>query len=95
VSERAQDWIDQAEWNLKHAENDVRGEYYEWACFSAQQTAEKALKALYQSQNQVAWAALSNIGIPVDVLPVTESELQDRADEPFWREVLAERERLA
>ncbi len=55
VSERAQDWIDQAEWDLKHAGNDVRGEYYEWACFSAQQAAEKALKALYQSQNQVAW----------------------------------------
>ena len=39
--------------------------------------------------------AFSDIGIPVDVLPVTEFELQDRADEPFWREVLAERERLA
>ena len=40
-------------------------------------------------------SAFSDIGIPVDVLPVTEFEFQDRAGEPFWREVLAERERLA
>ena len=55
MSERAQDWIDQAEWDLKHAENDAASGYYEWACFSAQQAAEKALKAVYQSRNQVAW----------------------------------------
>ena len=55
MSGRAQDWIDQAERDLKHAENDVQGGYYEWACFSAQQAAEKALKGLYQAHNQVAW----------------------------------------
>ncbi len=55
MSGREQDWIDQAEWDLKHAENDVNGGYYEWACFSAQQAAEKALKALYQAHQQVAW----------------------------------------
>ncbi len=55
MSGRAQDWIDQAERDLKHAENDVSGGYYEWACFSAQQAAEKALKGLYQARHQVAW----------------------------------------
>lgn len=55
MSGRAQDWMEQAEWDLKHAQNDVAGNYYEWACFSAQQAAEKALKALHQAHNQVAW----------------------------------------
>ncbi len=55
MNKRTQDWIDQAERDLKHAENDVTGKYYEWACFSAQQAAEKALTALYQAHHQVAW----------------------------------------
>ena len=39
--------------------------------------------------------AFSEIGIPVDVLPVTVSELNERKDDPFWRHVLAERQRIA
>ncbi len=58
MSERTKDWLDQAQWDLKHAENDVTGGYYEWACFSAQQAAEKALKAVYQSRNQVSMGTL-------------------------------------
>lgn len=34
---------------------DLVEEFYEWSCFSAQQAAEKALKALYQELHQVAW----------------------------------------
>jgi len=55
MGERARDWLEQAKSDLRHAENDVSGGYYEWACFSAQQAAEKALKAVYQAHNQVAW----------------------------------------
>jgi HEPN domain-containing protein len=33
----------------------VRLEDYAWACFAAQQAAEKALKALYMRRNQIAW----------------------------------------
>lgn len=55
MAERAQDWLEQARRDINHAENDVAGKYYEWACFSAQQAAEKALKALYQKHNQIAW----------------------------------------
>ena len=55
MTDRSRDWLNQAEWDLKHAENDAAAGYYEWACFSAQQAAEKALKAVYQSHNQVAW----------------------------------------
>lgn len=44
--ERSRDWMDQAERDLQHARSDVDGGYYEWACFSAQQAAEKAVKAV-------------------------------------------------
>lgn len=35
------------------------------------------------------------VGAPVDVLPVTVIELEERKDEPFWRQVLQERILLA
>lgn len=44
--ERSRDWMNQAEGDLQHAKSDVQGGYYEWACFSAQQAAEKAVKAV-------------------------------------------------
>lgn len=45
---RAKDWLEQAQRDLEHARRDCESEYYEWSCFSAQQAAEKALKALFQ-----------------------------------------------
>ena len=39
-------WLDQAERDLKRAELDVEHEFYEWACFTAQQSTAKILKAL-------------------------------------------------
>jgi HEPN domain-containing protein len=55
VANRAQDWLDQAKRDLDHARNDLSTGYHEWACFSAHQAAEKALKALYQHMNGEAW----------------------------------------
>lgn len=55
MAERARDWMAQAERDLAHAENDLASGFYEWSCFSAQQAAEKAIKALYQTRNQLAW----------------------------------------
>ncbi len=49
------DWLKQAQRNLLHAQMDLKEGFYEWACFSAQQAAEKALKAVYQSRSEVAW----------------------------------------
>ena len=43
---RWKDWLEQAERDLEKAKLDYQYDYYEWACFTAQQTAEKALKAL-------------------------------------------------
>ncbi len=53
--ERSRDWFDQAESDLRHARSDMDGGYYEWACFSAQQSAEKAVKAVFQAMGAEAW----------------------------------------
>jgi HEPN domain-containing protein len=45
---RAQDWLKQAKRDLEHAKEDLKSGFYEWGCFSSQQAAEKAIKALYQ-----------------------------------------------
>jgi len=46
---RAADWLKQAERDLGLAETAIIAKYYEWAAFGAQQSAEKAVKALIQS----------------------------------------------
>lgn len=53
--ERSRDWLDQAEGDLEHARSDLRSGFYEWACFSAQQSAEKAVKAVFQKLGAEAW----------------------------------------
>lgn len=47
--------MNQAEGDLLHARSDVQGGYYDWACFSAQQAAEKAVKAVFQRMGAEAW----------------------------------------
>lgn len=53
--ERSKDWLDEAMGDLQHARNDVDGGFYNWACFSAQQAAEKAIKAVFQRMGAEAW----------------------------------------
>jgi HEPN domain-containing protein len=53
--ERSKDWIDEAEGDLEHARSDVEGGFYNWACFSAQQSANKAVKAVFQKMGAEAW----------------------------------------
>ena len=55
VVERSKDWIDQAEGDLEHAKNDLKCGFYDWACFSAQQSAGKAVKAVFQKLGAEAW----------------------------------------
>ena len=55
MSERSKDWLAQAERDLSNAEYESNGRFYEWACFSAQQAAEKAVKAVYQKKGGAAW----------------------------------------
>jgi len=44
---RARDWFNQAIRDLEQAEDSRRWGRHEWACFAAQQAAEKAVKALH------------------------------------------------
>lgn len=53
--ERSQDWMDEASGDLEHAKSDMEHGYYNWACFSAQQAAEKAVKAVFQKLSAEAW----------------------------------------
>jgi len=55
MANRARDWIEQAQRDLEHARADMAQGYHEWACFSAQQSAEKALKAVYQHLGGEVW----------------------------------------
>lgn len=52
MAERSKDWLKPAERDLLHAIHSHENKDYEWACFSAQQSAEKALKAVYEKLNQ-------------------------------------------
>jgi len=53
--ERSADWMDQAQGDLEHARSDLERGFYDWACFSAQQAAEKAAKAVFQKRGAEAW----------------------------------------
>jgi HEPN domain-containing protein len=55
MSNRAADWFRQAEADLQHARHAARDAHHEWACFAAQQAAEKAAKAAHVALGQEAW----------------------------------------
>jgi HEPN domain-containing protein len=53
--ERSKDWLDEADGDLEHAKSDMEHAFFNWACFSSQQSAEKALKAVFQKLGVEAW----------------------------------------
>jgi HEPN domain-containing protein len=53
--ERSRDWLAQAERDLEQARASREDGRHEWACFAAQQAAEKAVKALHLHLGQEAW----------------------------------------
>lgn len=55
MADRSHDWFNQAVRDLEQAEDSHRSERHEWACFAAQQAAEKAVKALHLHLGQEAW----------------------------------------
>jgi HEPN domain-containing protein len=55
MTTRASDWFRQAERDLDQARASQRDGRHEWACFAAQQAAEKAVKALHLHRGQEAW----------------------------------------
>ena len=59
---RYDDWRRQAKRDLEHARRALDDGDYEWACFAAQQSAEKAVKSDFLRLNRSAW------GHPVSAL---------------------------
>lgn len=55
MTDRSKDWLAQAERDLEQAQASQNDGRHEWACFAAQQSAEKAVKALHLSFSQEAW----------------------------------------
>lgn len=55
MPERSKDWFKQAKRDLESAKNQREDGFFEWACFIAQQAAEKAVKAVYQKLGAEAW----------------------------------------
>ena len=55
MPDRSKDWFLQAERDLEQAEASRGERRHEWACFAAQQAAEKAVKALHLFKGQEAW----------------------------------------
>lgn len=55
MTNRAPDWFAQAERDLEQAESSRTEGQREWACFAAQQSAEKAVSALHLWSGQEAW----------------------------------------
>ena len=55
MAARYRDWFRQADADLRHARQSCDHGAHEWACFAAQQAAEKALKAVILSRGADAW----------------------------------------
>lgn len=53
--QRSSDWLAAAREDLEHARHAEEGGFFQWACFSAQQAGEKAVKAVFQAMGAEAW----------------------------------------
>ena len=87
MSDRSQDWFRQAERDLAQAEDARRAERHEWACFAAQQAAEKAVKALHlllgqETRGQVIARLLQEF--PDDIVVPVELVEQARVLDNFY-----------
>lgn len=64
---RWRDWFSQAERDLDQARDSQAAGRHEWACFAAQQSAEKALKAVHLKLGQEAWGHV--VRVLIEQLP--------------------------
>ncbi len=74
---RARDWLRQAQRDLEQARDSQAAGRHEWACFAAQQAAEKAVKALHLHHAQEAWGHVvarllqelpDSVAVPVELV---------------------------
>jgi HEPN domain-containing protein len=83
VAERSRDWFRQAEHDLAKARLDQQWQYFEWACFTAHQAAEKALKAVYYARHGEARghgvrALFLSLELPIDDTLLKQATSLDR-----------------
>ena len=86
MATRHEDWMKQAKHDLQHARNSLENQDYEWCCFAAQQSAEKAVKSLFRhtvASVQVNSVTILLAKLPESVRPAT--ELVDKARKTQWR----------
>jgi HEPN domain-containing protein len=79
---RSHDWLAQAERDLEHARESRERGRHEWACFAAQQAAEKAVKAVHLHGGREAWGhvvakLLDALEIDVDVTLIEKAKVLD------------------
>ena len=55
MASRHADWMKQGRRDLGHGHHSLEAGDYEWACFAAQQGAEKAVKAVIEKAGGVTW----------------------------------------
>ena len=55
MPDRSGDWLAQAKRDLNHAVHACEDKDFEWSCFSAQQAAEKAVKAVFLYLHGEGW----------------------------------------
>ena len=81
MATRASDWFRQAEADLAHARHAIEDGDHDWACFAAQQAAEKAAKAAHQALGQDAWghSVTELLQALQSHVPVVDEAMLDRA----------------
>jgi HEPN domain-containing protein len=82
MTNRAPDWLRQAEADLEHAQSALESEDYEWSCFASQQGAEKAIKSLYFHLHGDPWGHSLLVlmeGLPDPTRASVTTELLDSA----------------
>ncbi len=84
MANRAKDWLAQSERDLTLAKLSQEQGHHEWACFAAQQAAEKAVKALHLSLGQEAWGhvvarLLTELPIPIDPTLIEKGKVLDNS----------------
>jgi len=73
MANRAKDWLTQAVRDLEQARSSQAEGRHEWACFAAQQPAEKAVKALHLARGQEGWG--HTVARLLTALPVSVPEM--------------------
>lgn len=73
------DWRDQASRDLAHARHAVDAGDFEWAAFAAQQSAEKALKAVILAHGGEPWGHLTAALVEALPLPAAGADVLDAA----------------